>query len=166
MAQSKILTISELIAVISVIIILLVVFFTWPTIQIQPQGTRSIMVVENQVTIKANVWNKGGDISGFSIITPNICLLATTSSNLTCKHGDPSELHDCDAMRICNKLPAGDISGDHKFIVTLPEDDSEVFSINITATADFGPATVRTTIKELSCLYNSSSSRYGCIALN
>ena len=157
MAKSKGITIGTL----GLIILILVTIFTWPSLQIQPRNLKSITPFNNEVGFKVNAWNKAGDISGFSIITPMACFRALVSDNLTCNHKG----EDCTTHGFCYKVPAGEITSDHTFNVDV-SDEINNFSINVSAKAQFGFLIVRKTTKNFFCKLNETTSSYNCKDLN
>ena len=119
--------------IIIVLIFLFLTLVTWPILQIQTKELTSLPSYNNEINITTAVWNKGGDITSISIITPMVCISANVDNNITCKHLGYDEYVDCTNVQICNKLNAGKLSNEDKLILKLPNNKPSNFSIKISA---------------------------------
>jgi len=79
----------SVISIASIIVIALVIL-TWPILSLQTkfEGGQSTFAIYYPDTAKltVSVWNRGGAISSWHIITPESCISAIVSENATCTH--------------------------------------------------------------------------------
>jgi len=69
---------------------IVLVILTWPRLSLQTKfdGGQSNFQIYNPDTAKltVSVWNRGGAISDWKIITPESCVSAKVGGNITCTH--------------------------------------------------------------------------------
>ena len=145
------------VAILTVFIGIIVIVLTWPILQIQ---TKNLISENNKLTLTTSVWNKGGDISGFSLITPNVCIYYSLSNNLTCSHKGYDDYSDC-SIGICSKVSPGDLSSEDLLTITTPNQKTN-FSFNISTFGTLGFIPVARDSKSIFCQLNSSIQKYDC----
>ena len=153
-------SLSDVIKIVGVIILLIVTILTWPSLQIEPQKLNSLSPFNNEIRIKNSVWNKGGEVSGFSIIIPSVCILAQVDNNITCKHKGYGGYVNC-TTGICNKVYAGKLSREDELTLKLPNNKPLNFSIIVNARGMLGPIIVTKDYKIYFC-EKTENENYDC----
>lgn len=134
---------------------------TWPNldVQIKDVDINDLRVTYNEAKVNAAIWNKGGDISGFSIISPNACIYANVDSNITCQHRGYSGYVNC-TSGVCGKAVANAASNENEFLLRFPNAKPSNFSINFSTTGFFGILPVSKDSKSYFCKLNEPAEKY------
>ena len=91
---------------------IVLVILTWPRLSLQTKfdGGQSNFQIYNPDTAKltVSVWNRGGAISDWKIITPESCVSAKVGGNITCTHEGFGGITPC-TFAICSPTKVQEI---------------------------------------------------------
>lgn len=144
------------------LITIIVVVLNIPQIQIQTKDVSNLEVSNNKINIRdIVVWNKGGTVGGNLFFTPNICIYASVSNNISCTHKGYGSDIPCD-RGICGTVSPGELSQKDILHLQLKEENIDNFILNITAKGYVSFLTLTTDSKSLNCSLNKTNNRYDC----
>jgi hypothetical protein len=150
----------EFVLIIGLGISIFVVVATWPILQIQFRGFNNSIEIGKPFYVA--VWNKGGSVSGYSIITPTVCISGDADGNITCQHsGYGNSTQDCN-MVTCSNIPPGLISPEDVFTFKFPEHIPDNFMFRIKVAGNFGPFPIAHTEADYLC-DRKGMTRYDCV---
>ncbi|MFH1840086.1 MAG: hypothetical protein ABH849_02965 [Nanoarchaeota archaeon] len=130
---------------ITLVIAIILILFTWPRLQLNVKlgyEENIIPAFSNQATIDVWVWNRGAVIGNWYIITPESCISANVSENISCTHNSRKGVEDCNKS-ICSKTSALDTSPTHNIRLKFPEDKPNNFTLTIFSKSSFGTLNIK-----------------------
>lgn len=150
----------------SLVVVLLFAFLTWPHPQLQvgldsgkldiSGGSSSGILTSN---LAVDVWNNGGEITNWRIVTPQTCLSAFTSGNVTCTTAAfGGGTVPCDRRPMCSKVPPGEVSQTQTFQLAYPAQNLPVsFNVTVNAVSYLGRVWFYSENKTYACQRNTSA---------
>lgn len=135
-------------------VLLAIIVFTWPTLQIQLRTDQNsnfpneIKTVNDKFQIMGTVWNRGGLVTGKSIIIPNTCFSLLLSENISCKHQGYSGAVPC-AAGVCDYVEPGKLLPEQTFYFELQKPVN--FSMEVLATGFLGELEIIKSTKKFYC---------------
>ncbi len=145
--------------IVGIAISVVVVFATWPRLQLQFRDFDNSIEIGKPFYVA--VWNKAGSVSGYSIITPLVCVSGDADGNITCEHnGYGGSRQECGTGTCWNVQP-GVMSPEDLFAFKFPEQIPNNFMFRIKAAGNFGPFPVAQAEADYLC-ERKEMTRYNC----
>lgn len=160
------LTIAGVLFIIGIILVIL----TWPRLTLQSKfdgGQPSLTVYyPDTAKISVSIWNRGGSISDWRIITPESCTYANVLGNITCLHNSFRGMIPCNEA-VCGTSPAQQSSPADEMNLKFSQPYPNNFTISLAYWSSFSFIPISSSNESYFCKINggTSGSSYNCTKL-
>ena len=155
----------------SIVVFIAIIFFiiTFPTLEISPKfdnpKNNSLQIDYSGIAkVTVGVWNKGGNIAGVNLITPQSCLslIGLEDYNISCVHDSYKGDLPC-SSQVCDESPVGKISANQEMRMFFSKDNlPSQFQFVIKLNPSVGPINLPEKNASFTCLLSDSKYLYFC----
>jgi len=146
-------------------VVIILVILTCPRLSLQTrfEGGQSDFKVNYPDTAKLtlSVWNRGGVISDWKIITPESCISAEVSNNVACTHVGFSGTVPC-TTAICGPTKAQECGPTDEMSFTFDNPYPNNFTFTLYAQSSFSIIPIKKMTESYYCSLNEDGYSYNC----
>jgi len=157
------------VGVILLILGIILIILTWPRLELQTKfhGGQDEFTIysSDELKLTVSVWNRGGTISGFRIITPESCVSSYFDNNITCTHEGFSGTIPC-TTPICGPTQVQESGPVDEMTFGIDERNKPTnFTITLIGTSSFSFIPIATMNESYICSINENQRSYNCFGL-
>lgn len=138
---------------------------TWPKLSLQTkfEGGQSDFTIyyPNTAKLTVSVWNRGGVISDWRMITPESCIFSIVTENITCTHEGFSGAVPC-TTGICGLTKAQETGPIDVMSLKFNTPHPLNFTITLFAQSSFSFLSVASLNETYTCRLNKGDNSYNC----
>lgn len=156
----------EILSVISIIIVaIFLVILTWPELSLVTRfddgQSDFIIYYPDTAKLTVSVWNRGGVISDWRIITPESCIYAKVSGNVTCTHVGFTGTAPC-TTAICSPTKAQETGPIDEMSFKFGKPYPNNFTFTLYAQSSFSFIPIKTMNESYYCSLTEGGNSYNC----